>query len=68
MSPAEGDVSAELVTPEGNWEHPSWSRDMRHLVASRDKALFIIDTLKDGDKPRQLFGASGNFISPVWQR
>ena len=68
MSPAEGDVSAELVTPEGNWEHPSWSRDMRHLVASRDKALFIIDTLKDGDKPRQLFGANGNFISPVWQR
>ena len=68
MSPAEGDVSAELVTPEGNWEHPSWSRDMRHLVASRDKALFIIDTLKDGDKPRQIFGANGNFISPVWQR
>ena len=68
MSPAEGDATAELVTPEGNWEHPSWSRDMRHLVASRDKALFIIDTLKDGDKPRQLFGASGNFISPVWQR
>jgi TolB protein len=68
MSPAEGDATAELVTPEGNWEHPSWSRDMRHLVASRDKALFIIDTLKDGDKPRQLFGADGNFISPVWQR
>ena len=68
MSPAEGDATAELVTPEGNWEHPSWSRDMRHLAASRDKALFIIDTLKDGDKPRQIFGASGNFISPVWQR
>ena len=68
MSPAEGDAKAELVTPEGNWEHPSWSRDMRHLVANRDKAVFLIDTLKDGDKPRQLFGADGNFISPVWQR
>ena len=69
MSPAEGDATAELVTPEGNWEHPTWSRDMRHLAASRDRAVFIIDTLKDGDKPRQLFGgAEGNFISPVWQR
>lgn len=69
MNSAEGDATAELVTPEGNWEHPTWSRDMRHLAASRDRAVFIIDTLKDGDKPRQLFGgAEGNFISPVWQR
>ena len=69
MNSAEGDATAELVTPEGNWEHPTWARDMRHLAASRDKAIFIIDTLKDGDPPRQLFGgAEGNFISPVWQR
>ena len=69
MNPAEGDATAELVTPEGNWEHPTWARNMRHLAASRDRAIFIIDTLRDGDKPRQLFsGAEGNFISPVWQR
>ncbi|MBO7720967.1 MAG: PD40 domain-containing protein [Kiritimatiellae bacterium] len=66
MNPAEGDSTAELVTEVSNWEHPSWSRDMRHLAANRDKALFIIDTLKDGDKPRQIFHASGNWISPCW--
>ena len=66
MNPAEGDATAELVTEAANWEHPSWSRDMRHVVANRDKALFVIDTLKDGDKPRQVFAANGNWISPSW--
>lgn len=66
MNPAEGDVSAELVTTAANWEHPSWARDMRHVVANRDKALFVIDTLKDGDKPRQMFFANGNWVSPSW--
>ena len=66
MNPAEGDATAELVTEPANWEHPSWSRDMRHLTANRDKALFVIDTLKDGDKPRQMFHANGNWISPTW--
>jgi len=68
MNPAEGDATAKLVTEPGNWEHPSWSRDMRHLTANRDRALFVIDTLEDGDKPRQMFFANGNWISPVWQR
>ena len=68
MSPAEGDASAELVTEPANWEHPSWARDSRHLVANRDRALFLIDTLKDGDKPRQVFHANGNWISPTWQK
>lgn len=68
MNPAEGDATAELVTDQGGWEHPSWSRDMRHLTADRSGAIFIVDTLKDGDKPRRVFHASGNFISPVWQR
>ena len=66
MNPAEGDANAQLVTEVSNWEHPSWSRDMRHLAANRDKALFVIDTLKDGDKPRQMFFANGNWISPSW--
>ena len=68
MSPAEGDANATLVTEPANWEHPSWARDMRHLMANRDKALFVIDTLPDGDKPRQAFHAAGNWISPCWAR
>ena len=66
MNSAEGDATAELVTEPANWQHPSWSRDMRHVTANRDKALFIIDTVKDGDKPKQMFFANGNWISPSW--
>jgi TolB protein len=68
MNPAEGEASARLVTQPGTWEHPSWSRDRRHVVASRDKALFIVDTLEDGDAPRQVFRANGNWITPSWSR
>ena len=68
MNPAEGDSNATLVTEQANWEHPSWSRDMRHVVANRDRALFVIDTLEGGDKPRQVFHANGNWISPTWAR
>ena len=68
MSPNSGDASAQLVTEQSNWEHPSWSRDGRHLVANRDSALFLIDTLEGGDKPRQMFSANGNWISPSWQK
>ena len=66
MSPAEGDASAQLVTDAANWQHPSWARDMRHVVADRDRALFVIDTVEGGDKPRQVFAANGNWISPSW--
>ena len=71
MSPAEGDAGSQLVTEPGNWEHPSWSRDSRNLVANRDRALFIIDTQKDGEKmnkPTLVFSANGNWISPCWAR
>ena len=68
LNPAEGEGSAQLVTKPGNWEHPSWSRDRRHVVASCDKALFVVDTMKDGDKPRQVFQANGNWITPSWSR
>ena len=68
MAPAEGDATATLVTEQADWEHPSWARDRRHLMANRDRALFVIDTLPDGDKPRQVFRASGNWISPCWSR
>lgn len=68
MSADSGDSSSVLLTQEATWEHPSWSRDRRHLVANRDRALFVIDTEKDGDKPRQVFFANGNWISPSWNK
>jgi TolB protein len=68
LNPADGEGAARLVTQPGSWEHPSWSRDRRHVVASRDKALFVVDTLEDGDKPRQVFHANGNWITPSWSR
>ena len=68
LNPREGDKSATLVTQPGSWEHPSWSRDGRHLVASRDNTLFIVDTLEDGDEPRQVFLNPGKWITPSWQR
>ncbi len=68
MDPATGDGGARVVAEPANWEHPSWSRNGRHLTASRDKALFLIDTLDGGDKPRQMFRANGNWVSPCWSR
>ena len=68
MDAAKGDSSAVLVTEAANWRHPSWSRDGRHLAAARDKALFLIDALEGGDKPRQMFHAAGNWVSPCWTR
>ena len=71
MESAEGDASATLVTEPGNWEHPSWARDGRHVVASRDDALYILDTVpveKGGDAPKRLFNNSGRWITPSWQK
>ena len=71
MDPAKGDSGAELVTAPGSWEHPAWSRDGRHVVAGRDKAIFVVDTLdreNGGDDPRQMFRANGNWITPTWTR
>lgn len=68
MNPAEGEGAVQLVTDAGNWEHPSWARDMRHVVAGRDKALFVVDTLQGGDKPKQVFHANGTWITPSWSR
>ena len=68
MDPAKGESSTRLVTDGGTWEHPSWAADGRHLVASRDKALFIVDTAPDGDRPVQLFRNAGNWMNPAWSR
>lgn len=69
ISPAEGDRKAQLVGEPGNWEHPSWSRDGRHVVAGSDKALWIVDTAaQDADRPVRLFANAGNWITPSWSR
>ncbi|MBR1920879.1 MAG: PD40 domain-containing protein [Kiritimatiellae bacterium] len=69
MDPRGTDASARPVTAPGSWEHPSWARDGRHIVAGRDKALFVVDTREEGgDEPRQVFKASGNWITPSWMR
>ena len=71
LSPAEGDKTARFVTAAGNWEHPSWSRDGRNLVASCDKALYVVDTLVVGEQlnaPIRLFTADGRWIEPCWSK
>ncbi len=68
IDPAVGEPSVRLVTDPGNWEHPSWARDARHVVAGSDKALYLIDTMEGGDKPRRMFKAAGNWITPSWRK
>lgn len=68
MNSESGDKHAFAVAAAANWEHPSWSRNGRHLAASRDKALFLIDTAEGGDKPRQVFFANGNWTAPSWRK
>ena len=71
MDPKAGDAYVKLVTSPGSWEHPAWARDGRHVVAGRDKALFVVDTVdkeNGGDEPRQMFKANGNWITPTLMR
>ena len=68
MNPAEGDANAQVLQAPGNWQHPSWARDGRHVVADSSRKLFILDTLPDGDAPRQVFSANGDWISPSWMK
>ena len=64
-SPDGGEGTAKAVTAPGGWQDPTWAADGRHIVASRDKALFWIDTEPDGDKPVQLFRNKGNWMNPA---
>ncbi len=68
LDPAEGDRTARLVTDAGNWEHPSWARDMRHIIAERDGVLYSIDTMENGDSPVKLFSIPGKMITPSLSR
>ena len=66
--PAAGEGAAISVTKPGSWEHPSWAADGRHIVASRDKAIFIVDTDPDPDEPTQIFRNAGNWMNPAFSR
>ena len=68
MDPAQGEGSTRLVTKGGTWEHPSWAADGRHVIASCDRALYIVDTAPDGDRPVRLFPNAGNWMNPAWCR
>ena len=69
VAPASGgEAAAREVTSPGSWEHPSWAADSRHIVASRDSALFIVDSDPDGDKPVRVFHNQGNWMNPAFSR
>jgi len=68
IAPKEGESSAITVTKTGGWRHPSWSRDGRHLVASNGKTMYVIDTMPNGDDPRPIPLASGNWGDPCWSK
>jgi len=63
-----GDSASKVLDAPGVWEHPTWSKDKRHVIASSNGKLFVLDTAEDGDKPRQMFSANGNWISPTWMK
>ncbi len=66
--PDGGEATARAVTSPGSWQDPSWAADGRHIVASRDKALFLVDSDPDGDKPVQLFYNKGNWMNPAFSK
>lgn len=66
MDPARGEASAELITPPGDFESPSWAANSRHIVYSSRNTLYILDTL--GDPTIRLISVAGNWISPNWSR
>ena len=71
LDPAVGEPSVTLVGEAGDWEHPSWARDSRHVVASSRRLLYVVDTYpkeKGGVEPKAVFRNAGNWITPSWSR
>lgn len=64
VDPRVGEGACELVSPTGDYEHPSWAPDSRHIVCSSRSSLYILDTL--GDPAVRLINIAGNWISPDW--
>ena len=68
-SPNGGESSARAVTAPGTWQDPTWAADSRHIVASRDRAIFLVDSDPDGDsKPVQMFHNKGNWMNPAMSK
>ena len=68
-APNGGESSARAVTAPGTWQDPTWAADSRHIVASRDKAIFLVDSDPEGDvKPVQMFHNKGNWMNPAMSR
>ena len=63
--PNGGEATARMVTSPGTWQDPTWAADSRHIIAARDKALFLVDADPDGDKPVQLFYNKGSWMNPA---
>lgn len=64
LDPRAGEGSCEMVTPAGDYEHPSWAPDGRHVICSSRSSLYILDTL--GDPAVRLINLAGNWITPDW--
>ena len=64
VDPRSGEGSCELLTPPGDYEHPSWAPDSRHVVCSSRSSLYLLDTL--GDPAVRLINIPGNWMSPDW--
>jgi TolB protein len=64
IDPRAGEGSCELLGQPGDYEHPSWAPDGRHVVCSSRATLYILDTL--GDPAVRLINIAGNWMSPDW--
>jgi TolB protein len=64
LDPQKGEGSCTMVTSSGDYEHPSWAVDGRHIVCSSRGSLYILDTL--GDPAVRLINVAGNWMSPDW--
>ena len=64
IDPRVGEGSCELLAQSGDYEHPSWAPDGRHVVCSSRSTLYILDTL--GDPAVRLINIAGNWMSPDW--
>ena len=68
-APNGGESTARAVTSAGSWQDPTWAADGRHIAATRDKAIFLVDSDPDGDsKPVQVFYNSGNWMNPAMSK
>ena len=64
MDPKVGEGSAQLITAGGDYEHPSWAPNSRHIICSSRSTLYILDIL--GDPAVRLINIPGNWMSPDW--